>query len=313
MTTCRRYIITGMNKRGSICNFIWILAAVSSRIFWVISGTVRDTYGYFEYAMIRAEEERPVLAAGLSAGYAKNLSGVLRFMGNRPEVIGGYQAILQILWLILFFVGMSLLFGRLAGLAAGSILLVSPRITTAMLEVCPENYYMLYWTAVFLILGCFHSRVREKGFQNWNRLCFLALGFYLGAICFFNGIGISLPLWLFGAMLAGIICQRLFALSQKRKGEEKGAGLRDGAKEDKKMETEEKQENYFIAGDGRKIRLIDNPLPGPKKHVKREMDFDIREFDDLPDFKARKEDFEREEAEKDDFDFEIKPGDDFDR
>lgn len=53
---------------------------------------------------------------------------------------------------------------------------------------------------------------------------------------------------------------------------------------------------YIITEDGRRIKLLDNPLPGPKKHVRREMDFDL--------------DFEEEE--KDDFDVKIKEDDDFD-
>ncbi|MCI9335379.1 MAG: hypothetical protein HFI98_11690, partial [Lachnospiraceae bacterium] len=53
---------------------------------------------------------------------------------------------------------------------------------------------------------------------------------------------------------------------------------------------------YIITEDGRRIKLLDNPLPGPKEHVRKEMDFDL--------------DFEMEAA--DDFDIKITDGDDFD-
>ncbi|MCM1136428.1 MAG: hypothetical protein NC400_12740, partial [Clostridium sp.] len=123
-----------MNKKRYFGNFIWILAAAFSRIFYytirrglfgtvnfpgLSPKTVTDTYGYFEYAMVRIGEERPALGAGLSAGYAGHLSWLLKFIGNRLEAVSLYQLILQILWLVLFFAGMTLLFGYLAGIAAG--------------------------------------------------------------------------------------------------------------------------------------------------------------------------------------------------
>ncbi len=73
-------------------------------------------------------------------------------------------------------------------------------------------------------------------------------------------------------------------------------------KEDKKMPVEEKQDEYFIAEDGRRIKYIENPLPGPKKHVKREMDFDLQEYDDLLEFPDENE-FDYKISENDDFDF----------
>ncbi len=72
-------------------------------------------------------------------------------------------------------------------------------------------------------------------------------------------------------------------------------------KEAGKAPAEEKQDDYFITEDGRRIKYIENPLPGPKKHVKREMDFDLKEVDDLMDFPDENE-----------FDYKIKENDDFD-
>ncbi len=68
------------------------------------------------------------------------------------------------------------------------------------------------------------------------------------------------------------------------------------------MPVEEKQDEYFIAEDGRRIKYIENPLPGPKKHVKREMDFDLQEYDDLLEFPDENE-FDYKISENDDFDF----------
>lgn len=326
MTTCRRYIITGMNRRWKIFNFIWILAAVSSRtVYYFLSRSsgalagflglspreVLDTYGYFEYAMVRAGDNERVLAEGLSYGYGESLSRLLRFVGNRTEAVCVYQMVLQILWLLLFFAGMSLLFGRLAGITAGTILVVSPFIMNTVFVICPENYYMFQWTVVLTVLGCLQIPVQNRGLSNWSRLSLIVMGFYLGVICIRNSLGFYLPLWLLSAVTAGIACQWLFGFMQRKKkpeaskeGEEAAVlkNTRARRKEDKKMPVEEKQDEYFIAEDGRRIKYIENPLPGPKKHVKREMDFDLQEYDDLLEFPDENE-FDYKISENDDFDF----------
>ena len=314
-----------MNRKWRICNFIWILAAIASRtVYFLLSRSgeglagflglsekpVLDTYGYFEYAMIRTGGSERVLSAGLSTGYGENLSRLLRFVGNKTEAVCVYQLVLQILWLLLFFAGMCLLFGRLAGITAGSILLVSPWIMNTVFVICPENYYMLHWTIVLVILGCLQKPLRNKGLNNFGRLCLIVMGFYLGVICIRNSLGIYLPLWLFCAVAAGIASQWIFnymgkrnrrtaAEEDEREGAVKNTGTPD--KEAGKAPAEEKQDDYFITEDGRRIKYIENPLPGPKKHVKREMDFDLKEVDDLMDFPDENE-----------FDYKIKENDDFD-
>lgn len=315
-----------MNRRWKIFNFIWVLAAVSSRaVYYFLSKsggalagffglsprTVLDTYGYFEYAMIRTGENERALADGLSYGYGENLSRFLRFVGNRTEAVCVYQMILQILWLLLFFVGMSLLFGRLAGITAGSILLVSPWIMNTVFVICPENYYMLQWTIVLTALGCLQIHLHGRGLNNWSRLSLIVMGFYLGVICIRNSLGFYLPVWLLFAVSSGIVCQWIYNIVQKKKQAvkaEEGGGTDTvnytgtPGKEGGKMSVEEKQDDYFIAGDGRRIKYIENPLPGPKKHVKRTMDFDLNEIDELKDFPDENE-FDYKIRENDDFDF----------
>ena len=43
---------------------------------------------------------------------------------------------------------------------------------------------------------------------------------------------------------------------------------------------EEVHEEYVTTADGRQVKLLENPLPVPKKHVKREMKFDFEYEDD---------------------------------
>lgn len=123
----------------------------------------------------------------------------------------------------------------------------------------------------------------------------------------YREIEIFFVFWLLGAILAGVLCQFLFYFIQRKKSkmpvQKDDSGKGDdlsvpgyGKGSEKKMMLQGQEGEYIITEDGRRIKLLDNPLPGPKKHVRREMDFDL--------------DFEEEE--KDDFDVKIKEDDDFD-
>ena len=111
-----------------------------------------------------------------------------------------------------------------------------------------------------------------------------------------------------GAVLIGALCQRIFPginSSGPEKMKDSRAVEKEAMKSRKEEEhMEEKQEEYITTKDGRKIRLLDNPLPTPKKHIKKEMGFDF-DFDDnvLKD---------NEKSDKIDFDVEISDNDDFD-
>lgn len=59
------------------------------------------------------------------------------------------------------------------------------------------------------------------------------------------------------------------------------------------------QDGYFTTQDGRIVKFLDNPLPVPKKHVKKEMDFKFHDVEPL-------------EKKADDFDYPIRENDDFD-
>lgn len=139
-------------------------------------------------------------------------------------------------------------------------------------------------------------------------------------------------LWLGGALVAGIFCQVVYCIVKAKKAEsaaedqtpeaaveasqnevpndtveavEEGSMPEAEAVCYKAPEVEVKEQaaepempaeeegDYVVTEDGRKVRLLDNPLPVPKKHVKKDMDFDLDE--------CRME-FDVEINENDDFD-----------
>lgn len=95
---------------------------------------------------------------------------------------------------------------------------------------------------------------------------------------------------------------------KKEAKETKKETKKETRKETKKeiKEKAQKEAQYVVTRDGRKVELLDNPLPVPPKHEKRDMDF---KFNELPEESAAKEDawdkiddFDLKGIEKDDFD-----------
>ncbi len=384
----------GFKKTAAV---LWIAAVIVSRgIFLFFStGQVWDVYGFFARSMIRLEEGTPPLDCGLSYAYTESLSRLLRFAGNRMEAVGLYQMILQVLWLILLFAGISLLFGRVAGIVTGSVLAVSFWMMETILVIWPGNFYMLHFAIALMLLGYVRYRIKKGGWpsNDFGRLCLAAIGFYVGVLCIWDILGgilaavmicllfqnyfflkkdtsgkkdgeketnakgrrmgtgtqavaliegiligifvtlmkytgvsgeaiagqakwwisqmrspfalysemqVPFILRILGAALAGVLCQLLVhrkIRSQEDGGRETDSSTADGGKgSDREMAGQAEAGKYIITEDGRRIKLLDNPLPGPKEHVRKEMDFDL--------------DFEMEAA--DDFDIKITDGDDFD-
>lgn len=110
------------------------------------------------------------------------------------------------------------------------------------------------------------------------------------------------------SVFIGILCNMVFFAVKKKKAgqaEENNKVLEEAAESlEEESDMEETHEGYVTTADGRQIKLLDNPLPVPKKHVKREMRFDF-DFED----EGKKE---NRIEEKSDFDIEISENDDFD-
>lgn len=369
----------------TLLTLLWGAAVAGSRVLYFLlrKQTAVDTYEYFANAMIRAEESEIPLNSGLAYAYTKNLSGLLRFTGNRIEAVCVYQMVLQILWIILLFVGICMVFGKLAGIISTTVLAALPMVLGSIVTVSPENFYMLHLSFILIILGIFLIRTRKAGWYR-SSLCELYLmiaGFYLGVICIWNYVGWCLVAVIFyilvrnyfvlregiweqkydeerevrellmgagsqafilftgvavgmyatlmkytgltgqtivqqfkwwvhqfgsfpgrcqdvsgwlvfaltGAVVTGILCRLLITFICNKKTTQV---------EEHQMIVEEEQDGYVITEDGRKVKLLDNPLPVPKKHVKKEIRFDLDEIDVNDDGK--------------DFDFEISDNDDFD-
>lgn len=368
MMMYRQYTITGMNKKkNSLLFMLWILIATGSRILYFILSGQRfdDTYEYFAHAMVRAESSEPALESALSYAFTHHLSGLLRFTGNLISMAGFYQMVIQILWITLFLLGISFLFGKTVGFAASGVLMLSPFVLKSMFLITPENYFMLYFSIFLTMLGYYCCRIRNGEWMNhvWNR-CYLGVaGFLLGVLCIWNYLGAALFVLLVyvqvdnymviknnfrgkadlmgaGAQacsllvglalgicapimkytgLTGLSFAQQFAWWLSRLGDFSGrcqevsnllliwllaAVLAGGFSQwvyrkisepemEEEMQMEETKDNYVVTEKHGKVKLLDNPLPVPKKHVRKGIGFDIDEG---------KLEFDYEIGENDDFD-----------
>jgi len=121
-------------------------------------------------------------------------------------------------------------------------------------------------------------------------------------------ISLALTMWLVIAGGTGIFLGAMGKKIYRRRLQDKmyeyevvKQVMEEKVKEDiSNQETkQEEAHDYVMTPEGRKVELLDNPLPLPKPHIKKEMDFKINE---LPD----------EETDQDDFDFPVSENDDFD-
>ncbi len=261
---CRRYIITGMNKAGKwLFPLLWVLVIVGSRVLYFLYAerTMADTYGFFRLGMERAWESGSGYRAGLGDAYIWTLSWLFRFTGDRIEIVGMYQAALQILWLVLLFTGICILAGKKAGFLISGVLMILPWFLGTIFVVSPENYYMLHFAAFLVILGCFCNRKKTSGKPE-------------------------------PAAVTAESGKPEPALTQTEKETAKEKTQEE--EQTQKTETSKNcEEGYVITEDGRKIKLFDNPLPLPPKHVKKTMSFD---------FNGTKDDFDYQVTDSDDFD-----------
>lgn len=403
------------SKKQKLMPAIWLALVAVSRVlyFFLVQNRAVDTYAYYENALIKRGADAPVLTSGLAYAYTESLSKLLQLFGDGMAIAVGFQTILQIAWLVLFFFGIRWLWGKLAAYVTGTVLMLSPFVFKSVQVIEPVNYFMLHFAVLLFLYGVFCNQTAQRGWyrSNVGELYLMLIGFYMGVICTWNYIGFllvgvmvyvlvqnrtvlreklwmqrnleleeneqimpvttqglillagmlvgmfatlmkytgltgwtvweqlfwwqdqfaALPgrcqdistamlIWLLSAFGLGIGCQ-FFVDRLKQKAEEQreyDAILHKEAEEKQKKESIGHEEipvmdlppadtgddgmsdEFFIAEDGRQIKYIDNPLPGPKKHIKREMDFEIDDIEEVI------------EEKKDDFDYRIDDDADFD-
>ena len=119
----RRYTITGTNNdsskvRKGLAVFFGLLLVLLIRFWFLCTGqmSVLDDYGYYQASMIQAGDMTPVFTSGAALAYSGSLSAILRFTGNRMDVIVYYHIVLQALSFCFLSSGYRSLFGKASAL-----------------------------------------------------------------------------------------------------------------------------------------------------------------------------------------------------
>ena len=361
---------------------LWILAVIITRIIYYLYGnqTVVDTFEYYAYAMIQQNRVIEVMPSGMAYAYVGNLTGLLTFIGNRMELLGVYQLLLQITWMVLIFLGIGMFFGRITQMVMGTILAVSPWILKSIFVISPENYFMFYFSLILFLMGVFISGVNKDGSsgKSFWQIMLLIISLGIGIICTWNYLGwlltlvgiyvlirnkkefsyvailvigvllgicatllkytrltglslwgqvnwwlspvkslrcqdisVQMSIWVVFAGAAGILLAVIVEGIKQRKVPD--PQTKEKVVADEKLSEENKPAEYTITEDGRKVALLENPLPVPKKHERRKMDF---KYNELPkDAPAAVKGWQDQAADGlafDDFDISISENDDFD-
>lgn len=283
---------------------IWLAALVGSRLFLLFSDKIKvtDAAGYFESAMIQEKAMQPILGSVFALLYQNSLQVLFSFVGNRIEAVPVYHTVLQILALVFLTAGCRKLFGKMAAFAAGMALFLLPRLFFSIYEVSPENFYLFLISLLFAVLCLTVNKllgkpVAELIVKKRDRKKEAAK----------EQIEITIEAEKTPEEMQEI--KKEEQAGQEIKAEERTAEIRQEAKEEERtaevipetkkeeLAAEVKQEKEEAV---KAVTFLENPLPLPKKHVRRKMDF-----------KIEAEESYLTEAE-DDFDIQIKEGDDFD-
>ena len=261
---------------------------------------IADDFGYFERAMIQTKEQSiAATGSGLVNAYIGALSGLFRFVGNRIEAVWGYQMMMQGTAIVLLVIGCYLLFGKLAAYLCAAVSAVLPYLIVSLTNVSPENFFLLCYASIFLMVGILTEAFKKcEWFPKQREILPPFIGFLSGFLCVCYGVYLSIPVktTLIGNILRQeidfriciylggmIVMSGLFGLFAKKKIA-KNADVAELV--DKTIETSVSSEEV-------KVAYLENPLPVPKKHEKRTMDFDME---------GNADDFDIQIDEKDDFD-----------
>ena len=192
-----------MKRRASIIIWTILVAGVRALYVFLNWNMATDYYGYYEHAMIRAEESTPLLSSGLVYAYTNVLSKLLSLCGNHLEAVLVFQGILQLAALYCFLRAMWYLCGRQAAFLSATILAAIPSVLIATTNAEPISFYLFHFSLVSLMIGYFYTLSREEGWRR-SSICefyLMLMGFYLGVVCIWNYAGFLLVILFAGVLV----------------------------------------------------------------------------------------------------------------
>lgn len=167
---------------------------------------------FYDMAFIDNAGGVPSLAHGASYCYALVLSAVFSFSGNKAAAGLALQAVLQVVTLLVLYLGIRRLAGKAEAFWIVAILSFLPSYAGRIYELEPETFYFALCSLGILLIGqC--GMVKEK---KASCIVFFLAGVYIGVMGFLDRSGLLLLL------LAGGLC-----IKRVMEGDRKEAAWRE--------------------------------------------------------------------------------------
>lgn len=172
---------------------------------------------YYDMAFIDNAGGVPNLAHGASYCYALVLSAVFSFSGNKIAAGLALQAVLQIVTLLVLYLGIRRLAGKAEAFWVVAILSFLPSYAGKIYELEPETFYFALWSLGILLIGQCGMAEEKKA----SCTVFFLAGAYIGVMGFLDRSG-----WLLLLVAGGICIKR--AMEGDGKKAAWGENCRDG-------------------------------------------------------------------------------------
>lgn len=252
-----------------------------------------DSAAYYDAAKVAEGAEIPWIKHGAAYMYVHLLRILFVLIGNKWIAGIWLQIVLQFLACIIWYMAARKICGVIPGIVLAGLIMLAPTEIIRGLTYCPDVLYIAMYGLGLLWIACLaerHSKVKSFG-----DVLYLLLGAaWFGWVCYLDITGVSL--------LVLTPCVVLFKKLQKTGAAKKAAKKSMQSTEQMKEEiTEEIPEEMKEASAAheqvaqesnqaieeihkepaaqelqaapRKVQLIENPLPLPKKHEKKVMDY----------------------------------------
>lgn len=295
----------GKSISSTIAMVLLLVAGIALRVFGM--GSIEPESVYFDLAKVAEGQEIPRMAYGAAYVYIQLLHLLFRVFGNIFEAAIWLQIVLQMIAGSFVYSGIRKTAGTVSAIIALGVLMLSPWGIKQALLLSPECLLFLIFSLTLFACGkCIEKNKRILKCITAILLlaitCYLYIPEILNLSSWKFGDWLSMELMTLVVLAAGCCVKVLFA---RKKGAVETV-WEDGKMEAcleaigmDRMDWEAVGESQEVSVEESpvmpQVTLIENPLPLPKKHVKKVLDYD-RQL----------------EEGKDDFDIEIDEYDDFD-
>ncbi len=182
-------------RRERIIILIWLLVTTAIRVlYYLLDYTgVTDPYGFYDSAILCAEQGEYYTASGLGFAYTNAITTFIRWIGFDMTIIFIWQLLMEIVSLLFIVLAAKNFWGIYSAVIIGCLLSASP-ILLVFLKICsPEEYFLLHAGFLFFVLSIFYAYSRKKSWfrSTVGELGILLMGIYIGMLCIWNYLGFA--------------------------------------------------------------------------------------------------------------------------